>query len=290
MTTRPSPTAKNVLVDSRIRSVNAEFEGLKHFCCNANMRGTFLFFGSARARSTEQMKEAIQTAEATLNNVNASDADKAKASANLARLKPQEWLGAYWEKTRELAKLLTQWARTDAGVRTGLNVMTNFPEADGGAQPLIVCTGGGPGFMEAANKGAMEAEGVSMGIGVELPFETRLNDYLTHGHTCNTFYSRKYWETFCAKAMIVCPGGVGTCDEMFEVLTLMQCEKMPKIPVVLLGTEFWTKAINMRYLADCGVMSHAEIDSLCITDDPQEACDFISRWLEAEAQSNIATA
>lgn len=290
MTHRPSPTAKNALVDSRIRSVNSEFEGLKKFCCDADMRGTFLFFGSARARSAEQLHSALEGAEKILNDPNATEMDRAKAASNFARAKPLEWLCPYWDATRELGKLLTVWARSDAGVRAGLNVHTNFPEAHAAQQPLIVCTGGGPGFMEAANKGAMEAEGVSMGIGVELPFETRLNDYLTHGHTCNTFYARKYWEVFCAKAMIVCPGGVGTCDEMFEVLTLMQCQKMPTIPVVLLGREFWTKAINMRYLADCGVMSHAEIDSLCITDDAQEACDFIARVLEAEAEKNIATA
>merc|ERR1712146_494382 len=129
-------------------------------------------------------------------------------------------------------------------------------------------TGGGPGYMEAGSKGAFEANGASMGVGVVLPFETELNKYVSPGlgYTCDTFYTRKYWEVFCAKALIVCPGGVGTCDEMFEVLTLMQCQKMPKIPVVLLGKEFWTTAINLRFLADRGMMTHAEIDELCITD------------------------
>jgi uncharacterized protein (TIGR00730 family) len=289
MTTRPGPNVKNQFVDGRIRAVNAEFEGLKKFCVDLNMRGTFLFFGSARAKSTESYPAAVAEMEAIVADPHATEAAKAKARSELKKLEPQQWMTVPYEGTRVLARLLTEWARSEEGVHTGLNVMTNFPECHGSGQPLVVCTGGGPGFMEAANQGAMEAKGVSAGIGVELPFETRLNDYVTHGFTCTTFYARKYWEVFCAKAMIVCPGGVGTNDEMFEVLTLMQCGKMPKIPVVLFGKEFWTRAVDLRYMASTGVMSYSEIDALCVTDDPQEAFEFISNTLKNEAQANLNT-
>ena len=288
MTTTPSKTATtNVFAESRIDKATAEFKDMFAFLDKANTRGTFLFFGSARALSEEAYQAAIASTNGVLEDPKASAEDKAKAAGRLSTLKAQDWVAAYWEKTRQLAHGLTAWAKSDEGVRVGNAVNTNFP-ASQSDQPLVVCTGGGPGFMEAGNKGAVEAKGRSMGIGVTLPFETRLNDYVTPelGITCDQFYTRKYWEVFAAKAMIVCPGGVGSTDEMTEVLTLMQCQKMPKMPVVLLGKEFWSTAVNLRYLADKGMMTHKEIDELCITDDAEEACEFIVNFLKKEAEDN----
>lgn len=272
--------------ESRVTKVSKEFDDMSTFSRNAKCRGTFLFFGSARAISQAAYDQKMSALEAKATDASLPDKDQLQANIQIATLKAQAWIPAYWDKTRELARLLTVWAKSAEGVHIGRSVKTNFPETDGGNQPLVVCTGGGPGFMEAGNLGAIQADGRSMGIGVVLPFEARLNDYLTPelSVTCDTFFARKYWEVFMAKAMIVCPGGVGTCDEMFEVLTLMQCRKMPKIPVVLLGVEFWTTAVSLRFLADKGMMSHAEIDELCITDSPEEARDFIISFLKAEAE------
>lgn len=152
-------------------------------------------------------------------------------------------------------------------------------------QPLVVCSGGGPGFMEAANKGAFEAGGVSMGVAISLPFETRMNDYVTPGlhFQMDYFFTRKFWEVFSAKTMICCPGGMGTCDEMFEVLTLMQCGHCQHLPVVLLGRKFWTDCINFSALAGYNMISQQEVDDLCITDSVDEAFDFITKFIIAEA-------
>eukprot|EP00672_Neobodo_designis_P015685 CAMPEP_0174830422 /NCGR_PEP_ID=MMETSP1114-20130205/2503_1 /TAXON_ID=312471 /ORGANISM="Neobodo designis, Strain CCAP 1951/1" /LENGTH=299 /DNA_ID=CAMNT_0016064221 /DNA_START=71 /DNA_END=970 /DNA_ORIENTATION=+ len=288
MTTAPSDAVtSNVFAESRVAKSTSEYKLMFEFLDKANCRGTFLFFGSARALSQDAYATAVASATAVVEDPKSSPEDKAKAAARLATLKSQDWVAPYWEKTRQLAHDLTVWAKSEEGVNVGNAVNTNFPAAQS-QQPLVVCTGGGPGFMEAGNKGAADAKGASMGIGVTLPFETRLNDYVTPelGITCDQFFSRKYWEVFAAKAMIVCPGGVGTTDEMAEVLTLMQCQKMPKIPVVLLGKEFWTTAVNLRYLADKGMMTHREIDELCITDDPAEACEFIVDFLKREASEN----
>jgi predicted Rossmann-fold nucleotide-binding protein len=101
---------------------------------------------------------------------------------------------------------------------------------------------------------------------------------------------RKYWEVYAIKAMIVAPGGMGTLDEMFEVLTLIQCGHCPKIPIVLLGKEFFNTSINFKYLADCDMISQHEVDALCITDDPVEAFTFIRESLTKEAESRKASA
>lgn len=158
-------------------------------------------------------------------------------------------------------------------------------------QPLMCCAGGGPGFMEAVAEGASSASPDHLlkprncAIAIKLPFETRVNPFVSPNcHiTVDHFFTRKYWETLMAKAVIVCPGGVGTCEEFLEIMTLQQCHHMPCVPVVLLGKEFWNNAINLQYLAEKGMMSQKEIEFLCITDSVEEAYDFILDGLRKEA-------
>ena len=158
-------------------------------------------------------------------------------------------------------------------------------------QPLMCCAGGGPGFMEAVAEGAscVKAPANALqprncAIAIKLPFETTVNPYVSPGcHiTVDHFFTRKYWETLMAKAVIVCPGGVGTCEEFLEIMTLQQCNHMPKCPIVLLGKDFWNCAINLQYLVDKGMMSQREIELLCVTDCVDEAFQFIIQGLKNE--------
>lgn len=140
-----------------------------------------------------------------------------------------------------------------------------------------VITGGGPGAMEAANKGAASAGGVSVGLGIELPFETGLNDYVNLGVNFRYFFVRKTMFVKYAQGYVVLPGGFGTMDELFEALTLAQTSKITQFPVVLLGVDFWEPMIEWirgSLLAN-GMISPADVDRLTITDDPHEAVSFI---------------
>jgi uncharacterized protein (TIGR00730 family) len=141
------------------------------------------------------------------------------------------------------------------------------------AAGFAVMTGGGPGAMEAANKGASEAGGVSVGLGIELPFETGLNDWVDVGINFRYFFARKTMFVKYAQGFIVFPGGVGTLDEMFEALTLVQTGKVTSFPIVLMGTHYWAGLIAwMRdTVLDNGKIGQADLDRLIVTDDVDEA-------------------
>lgn len=265
--------------------VLAEMEEFPHRVRGLGIRGTFLVFGSARVLRRADYDIAVAALSARAEDPALPPADRAAAAKRLVTTKALEWACPVWETTRELSRLLSVWAMSPEGVRVGRAVYSHFPNGHAD-QPLIVCTGGGPGFMEAANLGCTEAPGAaSMGVAVTLPFETSLNPYVSEGmgFRMEYFFTRKFWETFCAKALIVAPGGAGTCDEMFEIMTLMQCGHMKKVPIVLLGVKFWNDCINFRALANYGMLSHAEIDDLFITDDAAAAFEYVRAALVKEA-------
>ena len=145
------------------------------------------------------------------------------------------------------------------------------------AAGFAVITGGGPGVMEAANKGASESGGVSVGLGIELPFETGLNPYVDRGLNFRYFFARKTMFVKYAQGFVVLPGGFGTFDELFEALTLVQTEKVTSFPIVLVGREFWEPLLEWvrRSLVDHGTISESEVALLHLTDDPHEAVDII---------------
>jgi len=133
-------------------------------------------------------------------------------------------------------------------------------------QALVVTTGGGPGIMEAANKGAASVPGAkTMGMGISLPFEKGLNPYVSDGleFEFHYFFTRKFWMMYSARALIIAPGGFGTMDELFELMTLRQTKKIPDLPIVLFCAKFWKTVINWQALADYGTVSQKEIDGLC---------------------------
>ena len=148
-----------------------------------------------------------------------------------------------------------------------------------------VITGGGPGIMEAANRGASEAHGLSVGLGIELPFEQSLNEWVDLGIEFRYFFARKTMFVKYAQAFVICPGGFGTMDELFEALTLVQTRKVNQFPVILLGREFWSPLVDWLRgaLAERGLIAHADLDLFVVTDDVAEAVRLIDAAYEARS-------
>ncbi|MFA5913631.1 MAG: TIGR00730 family Rossman fold protein [Burkholderiales bacterium] len=177
----------------------------------------------------------------------------------------------WYEAARALAHRLTQWSK-------GLDATTQ--------RRFVVCTGGGPGIMEAANRGASEARGRNVGMKISLPREETINPHVTrelafHFHY---FFMRKFWLAYMAKAVIVFPGGFGTLDELFEVLTLVQTKRMTKhMPIVLFGTEYWREVINFDALVRHGTIDAADVDLVHRTDSVDDAYDWLILQLTEQA-------
>ena len=175
-----------------------------------------------------------------------------------ARLSEDGPLGHYYREAQELAKLVTQWSQS-------LNEPTHR---------FVVCSGGGPGIMEAANRGAAEAGGKTIGLNIGLPFEQRPNTFITPelSFEFHYFFMRKFWFAYLAKALVVFPGGFGTLDELSEILTLAQTKKLEsKILIVLYGSKFWKEVINWDALVRHGVIAAADLDLFKFADDPTSA-------------------
>ena len=213
---------------------------------------TIVFMGSARIPSHEQ-------AEAALKKAQTSGGDLARAREDVA-------MSVYYERARELAFRLTQWSK-------GL---------DSEDRRFVVCTGAGPGIMEAANRGAAEARGTNVGLRISIPIEESDNPYVTrelmfHFHY---FFMRKFWFYYLAKAVLIFPGGFGTLDELFELLTLVQTKKMTKpMPIVLFGTRFWDEVINFDALVKYGTIGPHDLSLLRRTDSVDEAYEWIVQQL-----------
>ena len=177
----------------------------------------------------------------------------------------------WYEAARQLAFRLTQWSKALP------------PEMN---HRFVVTTGGGPGIMEAANRGASEARGMSVGLGISIPVEQTDNEYLTRelGFHFHYFFMRKFWFAYLAKAVIVFPGGFGTLDELMEVVTLVQTKKMKKhMPIVLFGRQYWEKVIDFGAMVREGTIHAEDADLVHRTDSVDEAYDFIVRDLTEHA-------
>ena len=184
-------------------------------------------------------------------------------------------LARYYHEAREVARLVTEWSE-------GLTQSQ---------RRFVVCTGGGPGIMEAANRGAADAGGKTIGLNIGLPFEQWPNPYITPGLSFefHYFFMRKFWLAYPARAMVVFPGGFGTLDEMFEMLTLMQTQKIEsKIILILYGTDFWTRVLNFDALIEYGTISPEDVQLIERADEPQTAFRLLQEgltkyYLEPEA-------
>jgi uncharacterized protein (TIGR00730 family) len=183
-----------------------------------------------------------------------------------ARLAQDGPLGHYYEAARELARLLTVWGSSK----------------DGGANRFVITSGGGPGIMEAANRGASEAGGKTIGLNIGLPFEQFPNPYITPelSFEFHYFFMRKFWFAYLAKALVVFPGGFGTLDELFELLTLVQTKKLrKKIFIVLYGSEYWNELINFQALVRHGMIAETDLELFKFADDPPTAMEILKGGL-----------
>jgi uncharacterized protein (TIGR00730 family) len=194
-----------------------------------------------------------------------------------ARIDEEGPLSEYYEAARELARLVTQWSN-------GL---------ESPAHRYLVCTGGGPGIMEAANRGAREAGGRTIGLNIGLPHEQRPNPYISEGLSFEFryFFMRKLWFAYLARAVIVFPGGYGTLDELFEFLTLSQTGKLdPRIPTLLYGTDYWTEIVDFHALARHGMIAEDDLRLLHFVDSPAEAFALLRGRLRPEDEITAAPA
>ncbi len=185
-----------------------------------------------------------------------------------ARLEEDEHprLSRYYRDAEELAFRMTEWSKAIANPR----------------RRFIVASGGGPGIMEAANRGASRARGLSIGLGISLPHEQGINEYVSHelAFEFHYFFLRKFWFVYLAKALVVFPGGFGTLDELFEILTLVQTGKTstPR-PIVLYGREFWEQAVNWDALVEWDVIDRQDLDLFRVVDSVDEAFAFLTTEL-----------
>ncbi len=249
--------------DARIIRILAEYLYPEQKFRHIPMLGTIAMFGSARIRSEEEFDAAENKLKQQL--LTAKPKEKRTLEAQLDRLYRQKHFTNYYNDTVELAEKLTEWSLT-------------LPKS----KRLLICSGGGPGIMEAANRGAYNAGGESIGFNISLPFEQFPNPYITPelNFEFHYFFIRKFWFMNLAKALIVFPGGFGTMDELFELLTLVQTQKITKeMPIMLYGREFWKNTFNFEYLADTGMISQEDLMLFHYADNPEEAFDYLKREL-----------
>jgi uncharacterized protein (TIGR00730 family) len=215
------------------------------------IENTIVVFGSARFRSEEDSAAMVAAAEATKDEVQIRRAHALARNAH------------YYEKARAFGKLVAHYS---AGKEP--------------ADMLFICTGGGPGIMQAANRGAHEGDGISVGLSIALPMEEAANPYVTPALSFKFHYFalRKMHFMMRAKALVAFPGGFGTLDELFEVITLVQTRKAKQVPIVLFGTDYWKRLINFDVLIEEGVISAADLDLFQYADDPETAWDIIKAF------------
>ena len=246
--------------DGRILRILSEYvEPLARFR-REQIQDTVVFFGSARFHSRRAAQGRLRELKgdgARLNAEQQAEVKLANAAVDMAR---------YYEDARRLAYLLTDWSITIPAKR----------------HRFVVTTGGGPGIMEAANLGAQEAKGKTIGLNINLPFEQNPNPHITPSlnFEFHYFFMRKFWFAYLAKALVIFPGGFGTLDELFEILTLAQTEKLAKkILVVIYGSDYWKKVVNFEAMADAGTISPEDLDLFKMVDSPEEGFEFLKEGL-----------
>lgn len=256
--------------DGRIIRILSEYsEPLARFR-RERIQDTVVFFGSARFRALDEANRELELLENTGSSQPAPEEEQPARQLGVGesselrqrRAAAAVEMARYYEDARKLAYLLTEWAM-------GLK----FPR-----DRFVVTSGGGPGIMEAANRGAWEAGGKTIGLNIKLPFEQMPNRYITPAlnFEFHYFFMRKYWFAYLAKALVVFPGGFGTLDEMFEILTLSQTQKLAKkITVVLYGSSYWQSVLNLDVLVDKGAISPRDRELFQVADTPERAFELL---------------
>ena len=262
--------------DGRLIRIVAEYlEPLARFR-REQIQDTVVFFGSARFRGRAEADHELELLENTGSSQPAPSHEQPASvpqivegtASNLQRKRAVAAveMARYYEDARRLAQLLTHWAKAIPSQR----------------HRFVVTSGGGPGIMEAANRGAYEAGGKTIGLNIRLPFEQAPNPYITPSlnFEFHYFFMRKLWFAYLSKALVVFPGGFGTLDEMFEILTLAQTHKLAKkITVVIYGSEYWKKVFNLDVLVDTGTISPKDIELFQFADTPEQAFEMLRKGL-----------
>lgn len=262
--------------DGRLIRIVAEYmEPLARFR-REHIQDTVVFFGSARFRGREEADHALELLDNTGSTTPAPSHEQPATVPDIAAGKATDLqrkravaavqMARYYEDARRLAHMLTVWAAKIPSRR----------------HRFVVTSGGGPGIMEAANRGAWEAGGKTIGMNIRLPFEQAPNPYITPSlnFEFRYFFMRKLWFAYMAKALVVFPGGYGTLDEMFEILTLAQTQKLAKkMTVVVYGPEYWKKVFNLDTLVDTGAISPNDIELFQYADTPESAFELLRNAL-----------
>ena len=232
--------------EGRSIRILSEYYGPKRKLKKHKINNTIVFFGSARITPKGQHES------------NSKNSEQKKLN-----------MGQYYLDAQTLSKKLTEWS-----------MKIKDPK-----RRHIICSGGGPGIMEAANRGAAEAGGQSIGLTISLPYEATKNEFISQDLNLkfHYFFMRKFWFLYSAKAFVVWPGGFGTLDELMELLTLIQTRKIKKrLPIVLYGKHYWKNVINWKYLVDIGTISKEDLKLFYISDEINDSYTFITSFLEKQ--------
>ncbi len=262
--------------DGRLMRIVSEYlEPLARFR-HEQIQDTVVFFGSARFRGREEADHALELLDNTGSSQPAPRSEQPASIPDIAAGKATDLqrkravaaveMARYYEDARRLSFMVTKWA-------------SKIPSRK---RRFVITSGGGPGIMEAANRGAWEAGGKTIGLNIRLPFEQAPNPYITPSlnFEFHYFFMRKLWFAYLSKALVVFPGGFGTLDEMFEILTLAQTNKLAKkITVVIYGSEYWKKVFNLDVLVDTGAISPKDIDLFQFADTPEQAFELLRQGL-----------
>jgi uncharacterized protein (TIGR00730 family) len=259
--------------DGRMMRIMAEYNEPMSRFRRERIQDTVVFFGSARFHALDVANHDLELLDNTGSMRRAPEAEQPArdGDAETSDLKRSRAIAAvemarYYEDARSLARMVTEWSMKLPGRR----------------HRFVITSGGGPGIMEAANRGAWEAGGKTIGLNIKLPFEQMPNPYITPALNFNFhyFFMRKYWFAYLAKALVVFPGGFGTLDEMFELLTLDQTHKLAKpITIVIYGASYWKNVINLELLAEKGAIAVKDLDLFQFADTPEEAFALLKEGL-----------
>jgi uncharacterized protein (TIGR00730 family) len=222
-----------------------------------------VFFGSARVLPRDEAVKRLRELESQ------GKGSGSPAAKQLQAARTAVQMSRYYEEARKLARLITRWSLS-------LKNASHF---------LVVCSGGGPGIMEAANRGAAEAGGISIGFNIKLPMEQKPNPYISPelSFLFRYFFMRKLWFAQPAKVLIVFPGGFGTMDEMWEFLTLVQTHKLGhRATILLYGSKFWRKAINFKAMLEAGTIEEEDLKLFRFVDSPAEAFAILKKQLSRD--------
>jgi uncharacterized protein (TIGR00730 family) len=269
--------------DGRLVRILSEYsEPLARFR-RERIRDTVVFFGSARFHAPDEASHELELLENTGSAKPAPPSEQparkeevARGEASMQKLKLAEAaveMARYYEDARALAGLISKWAMTLPGRR----------------HRYVVTSGGGPGIMEAANRGAYEAVAKTIGLNIKLPFEQMPNPYITPdlNFEFHYFFMRKFWFAYLAKALVVFPGGFGTLDEMFELLTLAQTHKLAKkITVLIYGSDYWKSVVNLDVLAEKGAIAMKDLELFQFADSPEEAFEKLKADLTEDGHQH----